>query len=121
MVNIRRVYDEPVGSEGKRYLVDRLWPRGIRKADMGPTVWLKDLAPSSELREWFSHEPEKWEEFRERFRRELEQSGEAQRLLRTLADEARAGTITLLYGARDRERNNAVVLKEIIEEMTGAR
>jgi len=115
VVKIRRVYDPPLKGEGKRYLVDGLWPRGIKKASLGLDAWLKEITPSAALRKWFSHDPEKWEEYKRGFRQELSEP-EKVRKLEELAKEARSGDITLLFASRDREHNNAVVLKEIMEE-----
>ena len=115
MVKLKRAYDEPASSDGERYLADRLWPRGIKKADAQLTGWPKDLAPSHELRQWFDHNPERWQEFQERYAAELEESGNMA-LVEGLADKARGATITLVYAAKDREHNNAVVLKRLIEE-----
>lgn len=112
MLKIKRVYDPASKDDGKRILVDRLWPRGINKEKAKIDEWLKDIAPSDELRKWFSHEPSKWQEFRKRYKKELEERGE---LLERLRVEAKKGNITLLYAAKDREHNNAVVLKEVIE------
>ena len=112
MIKLKRVYDPYADSDGKRILVDRLWPRGIKKEDARIDHWLKDIAPSDELRKWFSHDPAKWEEFKKRYRKELEDRQETIRDLRT---EARRKTVTLLFAAKDTERNNAVALKEIIE------
>jgi uncharacterized protein YeaO (DUF488 family) len=113
MVKIKRVYDHPEKGDGKRVLVDRLWPRGVKKADAGFDLWLKDIAPSDRLRKWFSHDPSKWQEFKERYRKELDTS---QKMIEDLRKESRSGTVTLLFAAKDTERNNAVVLKEMIEE-----
>lgn len=96
-----------------RVLVDRLWPRGVKKEDAGFDLWLKDIAPSAELRKWFSHDPTKWQEFRTRYRKELE---DKPGMIEDLKKAARRGTVTLLYAAKDADRNNAVVLKEMIEE-----
>jgi len=115
VVKIRRVYDPPFESEGKRYLVDGLWPRGIKKESLGLEAWLKNIAPTPTLRKWFSHDPEKWEEYKRRFRLEL-RDPEKERVLEELAQQARTGDITLLFATRDREHNNGVVIKEIIEE-----
>lgn len=111
MVRIKRVYDEPAAEDGKRILVDRLWPRGIAKDKARIDEWLKEIAPSDELRKWFGHDPARWDEFRERYRRELEAKGELLDQLRTLA---RKETVTLLFAAKDEEHNNAVALKEIL-------
>lgn len=112
MVRIKRIYDEPAAGDGKRILVDRLWPRGIAKEKARIDEWLKEIAPSDELRKWFGHDPAKWEEFRERYRRELEAKAELLGGLRKLASE---GTVTLLFAAKDEEHNNAVVLKEMLD------
>jgi uncharacterized protein YeaO (DUF488 family) len=111
MVRIKRVYDEPATEDGIRILVDRLWPRGIAKDMARIDEWLKEIAPSDELRKWFGHDPARWEEFRERYRRELEAKAEILDGLRKLAGE---GTVTLLFAAKDEEHNNALVLKEIL-------
>ena len=111
MVGIKRIYEPPVPEDGKRILVDRLWPRGLSKDDARLDEWLKEVAPSDELRGWFGHDPAKWEEFRRRYRQELKTQGE---ILERLRNEARKGTVTLLFAAKDEERNNAVVLKEML-------
>ncbi|MGH7004375.1 MAG: 5-formyltetrahydrofolate cyclo-ligase, partial [Alphaproteobacteria bacterium] len=102
----------PAKSDGRRILVDRVWPRGITKDDLRIDAWRKDLAPSTDLRKWFGHDPLKWEEFKSRYARELEARPEG---LEELAAEARAGHLTLVFGARDTEHNNAVALKEYLE------
>ena len=113
MIRIKRVYEEPSEDDGLRVLVDRLWPRGISKANAKVDRWEKDLAPTTELRRWFGHDPAKWEEFLRRYRAELEGKEEA---LARLRGEANDGTVTLLYAAKDEEHNNAVALKQYIEE-----
>ena len=113
MICIKRVYEEPSEDDGLRILVDRLWPRGLSKTKAKIDRWEKDLAPTTELRRWFGHDPAKWEEFEERYRAELEGKGEA---LARLRREANDGTVTLLYAAKDEEHNNAVALKQYIEE-----
>ncbi|MFZ2196182.1 MAG: DUF488 domain-containing protein [Thermodesulfovibrionales bacterium] len=113
MVKLKRIYDQPEKGDGKRVLVDRLWPRGVKKEDAGFDLWLKDIAPSDDLRKWFSHDPSKWQEFRERYRHELKGRPD---MIEELKKAARQGTITLLYAAKDADRNNAVVLKEMIEK-----
>jgi uncharacterized protein YeaO (DUF488 family) len=118
MVKVRRAYDAPLDHEGKRYLVDRLWPRGVKKEALELDGWLKKIAPSPALRKWYAHDPEKWEEFRERFRQELREP-EKELILRNLAREAQEGTITLIFAARDREHNNAVFLKELLDGLVG--
>jgi uncharacterized protein YeaO (DUF488 family) len=111
-IDLQRAYDPPAKSSGRRILVDRVWPRGIAKHDLRIDAWLKDLAPSTELRKWFGHDPKKWDEFRKRYARELEQRSEA---LEELLEKARAGHVTLVFGAKDAEHNNAVALKEHLE------
>ena len=112
MIQLKRVYDQPQRSDGKRFLVERLWPRGIAKRELPLDGWLKDVAPSTALRKWFSHDPAKWSEFRSRYRAELTNSPE---LWKPLLEAARKGTITLVYSSHDTEHNNAVVLKEFLE------
>jgi uncharacterized protein YeaO (DUF488 family) len=111
-IDLKRVYDPPATSDGRRILVDRIWPRGITKADLQIDAWLKDLAPSTELRNWFGHDPAKWDEFRKRYAGELEQRSEA---LEELVEKARAGHVTLVFSAKDTEHNNAVALREHLE------
>ncbi len=111
-----RVYDREALAEGRRFLVERLWPRGIRKADLGLDDWLRDVAPSTELRRWFGHDPERWEEFCRRYAAELDASPEAwQQLLAA----ARAGPVVLLFSARDEEHNNAVALRDYLRAHRG--
>ena len=112
MVKLKRIYDAPAPDDGRRVLVDRLWPRGIGKEEARLDDWLKEIAPSDALRKWFGHDPAKWEEFRARYRAELQSHGEQLAELRTAASE---GTVTLLYAAKDAEHNNAVVLKELLD------
>lgn len=112
-VYLKRAYERPDPRDGMRILVDRLWPRGLSKQQLAVDFWLKDAAPSDALRRWYGHEPRRWESFASRYRAEL-----ARRtiLLRLLDDLRRRGRITLLYAARDAARNNAVVLREVLEE-----
>jgi uncharacterized protein YeaO (DUF488 family) len=114
MIRIRRAY-EPAAHDGSRVvLVDRLWPRGVRKTALKLDAWLKDVAPSTELRRWFGHDPEKWREFHRRYSHELERNPGA---LTPLLVAAAAGDVTLVYSAHDVEHNQAVVLKEFLDEM----
>ncbi len=113
MIRCKRIYEEPAPADGRRVLVDRLWPRGISREGARLDDWLKELAPSDELRRWFGHDPARWEEFRARYRAEL--SGQAPHL-EALRHQAALGTVTLLFAAKDEEHNNAVVLKELLEE-----
>jgi uncharacterized protein YeaO (DUF488 family) len=115
-IAVKRAYEPPAKDDGRRILVDRVWPRGISRDDLRIEAWLKDLAPSTGLRKWFGHDPEKWAEFKERYAAELEHQPEAVRQLRELA---RAGRITLVFGARDVRHNNAEALKEYLERRPG--
>ncbi len=108
---IKRVYDPPEASDGRRVLVDRIWPRGISKEKLADAIWLKEIAPSSELRKWFAHRPERWNEFRKRYWAELDAAPEAVAKLRALM---KKGRVTLLYSARDTEHNQAVALSEYL-------
>ena len=107
MFRIKRVYEPAEASDGKRVLVDRLWPRGMSKERARVDEWLREVSPSPELRKWFEHDPAKWAEFKRRYAAELEGKGE---VLGRLRAEAAKGTVTLLYGARDEEHNQAVAL-----------
>ena len=111
MLKIKRIYDPVSRDDGKRILVDRLWPRGIKKDQARIDEWLKDIAPSDELRKWFSHDPSKWREFKRRYIKELKDKSN---LIENLRAEAKKGNITLLFSARDIEHNNAVVLMEVV-------
>lgn len=109
-LQLKRVYDEPDPGDGERILVDRLWPRGLDKRKAALDLWLKDVAPSAELRRWFHHGTERWEEFCIRYRDELHGNPHIPELREKIA----AGPVTLLYAARDRERNHALVLAEVL-------
>ena len=110
-VKLKRAYERPSAVDGTRVLVDRLWPRGIKKANANIDHWVKELAPSTELRKWFGHEPARWQEFRKRYAAELRQHGDEVDRLRDLA---RAGPITLVYAAHDEVHNDAVVLRDTL-------
>ena len=112
MIRVKRVYEKPSRDDGFRVLVDRLWPRGLTKERAALSLWLKDVAPSAELRKWFGHEPARWKGFQARYRKELARRKDALKLLR---QKARERTVTLLYGARDEEHNEARVLKKVLE------
>ncbi len=112
MIRSKRVYDPPAPDDGARFLVERLWPRGISKENLQMEAWLKDAAPSSDLRKWFNHDPDKWEEFRRRYFAELEANPAA---WQSLLETARRQRVTLLYSSHDREHNNAVALKEFLD------
>ena len=109
-IKIKRVYEKPEKDDGKRILVDRLWPRGLTKEKACIDLWLKGIAPSTELRKWFGHDPVKWKEFRKRYSDELKKNEEQVSLLK---DQIKNGTVTLVYGAKDEEHNEAFVLKEL--------
>jgi uncharacterized protein YeaO (DUF488 family) len=115
-VRIKRAYEAPAADDGYRVLIDRLWPRGRRKEDLRLDAWLKDLAPSRELRIWFGHDPARWPEFRAKYGREL-RGASARAALRDLARRAERGIVTLVFGAKDAEHSNAAALKVIIERM----
>ena len=110
-LNIKRVYEEPSPSDGTRILVDRLWPRGLTKQKAKVDLWLKDVAPSTELRKWFAHDPQKWPEFQARYKDELKSNGAG---LSRIREEAAQGPVTLVYGARDQEHNEAVILQKLL-------
>jgi len=117
MLKIKRAYEKKGPADGKRILVDRLWPRGVTKAEAGIDVWMRDLAPSDELRKWFGHNPEKWEEFKKRYAEELSASDKKQ-ALEGIARESRRGRVTLVFGARDAEHSNARFLEELVAKMS---
>lgn len=114
MIKLKRAYDAPARDDGARFLVERLWPRGIRKADLPLDGWLKDVAPSTELRRWFAHDPRKWAEFRRRYSLELRRKT---RDLEPLVAAARKGPATLIYSARDTDHNAAVVLRDHLAKL----
>lgn len=113
MIRLKRIYEPASSDDGTRILVDRLWPRGVSKEKAQLDLWLKDVAPSTALRTWFGHDPAKWQEFRKRYTKELTAHPAA---VATLQEKIRHGTVTLLYGARDTEHNEAVVLKDYLEK-----
>ena len=112
VIKTKRIYEEPSPDDGVRILVDRLWPRGIRRAEAQVDRWLKDIGPSTALRKWFGHDPARWDEFKRRYFDELDQKPAGVKELRTTAAKKK---ITLLFGARDRRYNNAVCLREYLE------
>lgn len=118
MIQLKRAYDKPDKTDGTRFLVERLWPRGVRKSSLPMAAWLKDAAPSTELRQWFAHDPARWREFRRRYFAELKSRPGA---WMPLAEAARKGTVTLIYSSHDAEHNNAVALKDFLEKKTTAR
>jgi uncharacterized protein YeaO (DUF488 family) len=112
MIKIKRVYDHPSKGDGKRILIDRLWPRGLKKEDAHIDEWMKVIAPSNQLRKWFNHDPKKWDEFKSRFFTELRGNRE---IVEGIINAARKGTVTLLFGSKEERFNNAVALKEYID------
>lgn len=112
MIRLKRVYDPPDSHDGRRFLVERLWPRGMRKESLAMDGWLKDVAPSDSLRQWFSHDPAKWKEFQQRYTSELEHNPAP---WGPLLEAARQGAVTLLYSTHDQEHNNALVLKGFLD------
>jgi uncharacterized protein YeaO (DUF488 family) len=115
MIKLKRVYEVPSPHDGYRVLVERLWPRGLTRERVAADLWLKDVAPSPELRKWFGHDPARWEEFQERYRQELREKNDAVQLLRQKANE---GTVTLVYAARDEEHNGALVLTRFLRSLS---
>ena len=113
MINLKRVYESQSPDDGTRFLVERLWPRGIRKSALHIDNWLKEVAPSTALRQWFGHDPRKWEEFRRKYFAELAANPAA---WEPIAEAAQRGMVTLLYSSHDTEHNNAVALKEFLEQ-----
>jgi uncharacterized protein YeaO (DUF488 family) len=114
----QRIYDESPSRPGRRFLVERLWPRGVKKEDLKLDVWLKEVAPSTELRQWFNHDPVKWTDFCRRYSAELDRTPET---WQPLVEAARTGDVILLYSAHDTEHNNAVALKQYLETRTAGR
>ena len=115
MIKIKRIYEPPSPDDGQRFLVERLWARGVSRQAARLAGWMKDLGPSLTLRKWFGHDPARWAEFRRRYRAEL-RAPDMQDLLRQLTDAARRGPVTLVYAARDTTHNSAVVLKQVLED-----
>jgi len=113
MLRIKRAYEPPAKSDGSRLLVERLWPRGIKKEALKMDAWLKDAAPSTALRKWFGHDPEKWAEFQRRYRAELDQRPEA---WQPILEAAKKGVVTLLFSSHDTEHNNVVALRDYLEK-----
>jgi uncharacterized protein YeaO (DUF488 family) len=110
-IKLKRAYEPPAADDGTRILIDRLWPRGVRKADAAVDEWMKDIAPSTALRKWFGHDPDRWPEFRRRYRSEIQEHRDLLDRLRTLAHH---GPITLVFSAHDEAHNDAVVLRDLL-------
>ena len=113
MIKLKRVYESMGKGDGKTFLVERLWPRGVKKTTLADVIWVKDVAPSTELRKWFGHDPKKWVEFQHRYQAELKEHEAA---LEPILQAARHGSVTLLYSSHDTEHNNAVVLRDYLEK-----
>ncbi len=118
MIRVKRVYEKPGANDGTRFLVDHLWPRGLKKEAVKVKLWLKEVSPSNELRRWFGHEPARWKEFQRRYAAELDQKPET---WQPLLQAAREGDITLVFGARDTEHNNAVALQTYLDKRLTAK
>jgi uncharacterized protein YeaO (DUF488 family) len=114
MIQMKRVYEEAEKSDGRRVLVDRVWPRGVSKEKAQVDEWMKEVAPSPDLRKWFGHKPERFEEFKKRYEKELEESSERQEAVSKLQDWSEQGTVTLVYAAKDQKHNHVVVLRDFI-------
>ena len=112
-IQLKRAYDKPEKADGFRVLIDRIWPRGVRKEDLKLDLWLRSLAPSTELRQWFGHDPEKWDQFRERYFRELDAHPDE---IGLLCEKMRQGSFTIVFGSREERFNNATALKEYLED-----
>jgi uncharacterized protein YeaO (DUF488 family) len=115
VLKTKRAYDKKEESDGKRILIDRLWPRGVSKTEAGIDEWLKDLGPSTELRKWFGHDPEKWAEFQKKYEKELS-APEQKQLLDEITKIAARSTVTLIYSAKDTEHSNVKVLEQILQK-----
>lgn len=113
MIKLKRVYDPPAKEDGTRFLVERLWPRGIKKTDLKIDAWLKEAAPSTVLRKWFSHDPEKWLEFQKKYSSELDKNPES---WEPIMEALKKGIVTLIYSSHDTEQNNAVCLKKYLDK-----
>ena len=116
MIRIKRIYDPPAAEDGFRILVDRLWPRGLSKAKAKVELWPKEIAPSNALRKWYGHDPEKWVEFKKRYRKEMEDKQEA---FDSIVKKAKGETVTFLFSSKEEKLNNATALKEFVEKNLG--
>lgn len=112
-LSMKRAYEAPAAADGKRILIDRLWPRGLSKEKARIDLWMKEIAPSTELRKWFGHDPEKWKEFQKRYKKELAANAE---LVNSIRKMAKAETVTLVYSAKDEAHNDAVVLLKYLQQ-----
>lgn len=116
MIKIKRAYEPPAPDDGRRFLVDRVWPRGVRRETLGIEAWVKEAGPSTGLRKWFGHDPARWNEFRQRYHNELTEHPD---VLEPLLGAARQGDITLVYSARDTQHNQALVIKDFLDALVG--
>ncbi|HEX7065014.1 MAG TPA: DUF488 domain-containing protein [Bacillales bacterium] len=116
MIQMKRVYEEPSKEDGRRVLVDRVWPRGVSKEKAQLDEWMKEVAPSPDLRKWFGHKPERFEAFKESYEKELEESAERQDAVAKLRDWSEEGQVTLIYAAKDEEHNHVVVLRDFVND-----
>ena len=114
MIKVKRIYEVPKNDDGYRILVDRLWPRGLSKERAKIDLWMKEIAPSNELRKWFSHDPEKWEDFKKRYKMELKEKEELLNRIRQV--EREKGTITILYSSKELKYNNAIILDKVLRK-----
>jgi uncharacterized protein YeaO (DUF488 family) len=117
MIQLKRVYDTAARTDGKRFLIERLWPRGVKKENLKIDGWIKEAGPSTELRKWFSHDPAKWDKFRERYFRELDRNPS---VLQPILDASREESVTLIYSSHDTEHNNGVALAEYLKKKHSA-
>ena len=117
MIKLQRVYESTEKDDGKKFLVERLWPRGVKKTALADAIWLKDVAPTTQLRKWFGHDPRKWAEFQRRYRTQIK---EREGALEPILQASRHGTVTLLYSSHDTVHNNAVVLRDYLERKLGS-
>ncbi|HET7578488.1 MAG TPA: DUF488 family protein [Bacillales bacterium] len=116
MIQMKRVYEEPSREDGRRVLVDRVWPRGVSKEKAQLDEWMKEIAPSPDLRKWFGHQTERFESFKEKYEKELEESAERQEAAARLQDWSEEGTVTLIYAAKDEVHNHVVILKDFLND-----
>jgi uncharacterized protein YeaO (DUF488 family) len=115
-INVKRIYELPSPEDGRRILVDRLWPRGLSKADAKIDYWAKDISPSNDLRKWYQHDPAKWDEFRRRYFADLNATPDA---VQSLLDNMPSGTVTFLYSSKEKQLNNAVALRDYVQTRIG--
>jgi uncharacterized protein YeaO (DUF488 family) len=114
MIQTKRVYEPPEAKDGFRILVDRLWPRGINKRNAKIDLWVKEIAPTNNLRKWFNHVPEKWDEFKQKYFKELDELSDTREFINSITEHLQKGNVTLLYAAKDTQHNNAVALLEYL-------